>query len=78
MVLQAPSLLMEQASANLSSITGGRSYSSCASNVPAVPMQPVKPVQHEPDLPVKSAPSVNRRKDLVSLFMSLNYLISSS
>ncbi|GJM85667.1 hypothetical protein PR202_ga02139 [Eleusine coracana subsp. coracana] len=62
LALQAPSLLMEQASANLSSITGGgRSYSSCASNnVPAMPMQPAKPVQHEPELPVKSAQSVNR------------------
>jgi hypothetical protein len=58
---------MEQASANLSSITG-RSYSSCASNVPAVPMQPAaKPVQHEPELPTKSVLSVNRRKDLGSL-----------
>ncbi|TVU29030.1 hypothetical protein EJB05_20572 [Eragrostis curvula] len=61
LALQAPSLLMEQAaSANLSSITN-RSYSSCASNVPAAaPMPPVKPVQHEPELPTKSAPSVNR------------------
>jgi hypothetical protein len=71
LALQAPSLLMEQASANLSNITGR----SCASNVPAMPMQPAaKPVQHQPELP-KSAPSVNRRKD--SVFSSLIYLISS-
>jgi hypothetical protein len=72
LALQSPSLLMEQASANLSSITG-HSY---ASNVPAMPMQPAaEPVQHEPELPKSGASSVNRRKD--SVFSSLIYLISS-
>ncbi|KAL5213365.1 hypothetical protein ABZP36_024212 [Zizania latifolia] len=56
---QTPNLLMmEQASASLSGITG-RSSSSCASNVPAMQMPPAKPVQQEPELP-KTAPSVNR------------------
>lgn len=59
--LQAPSLLMDQASANLSSTITGRSNSSCASNLPAAPMPAAKPVQQEPEAPLKtSAPSVNR------------------
>ncbi|KAF8768797.1 hypothetical protein HU200_007359 [Digitaria exilis] len=63
--LQAPSILMDQTtSANLSSVTTGRSNnSSCGSNLPApVPMPATKPplVQQEPELPNKSAPSVNR------------------
>ncbi|RCV07522.1 hypothetical protein SETIT_1G251600v2 [Setaria italica] len=59
--LQAPSILMDQASANLSSATTGRSNSSCGSNLPAAPMPAAKPpaVQQEPEL-AKSAPSVNR------------------
>ncbi|CAD6243261.1 unnamed protein product [Miscanthus lutarioriparius] len=61
LALQAPSLLMEQASANLSSSTmTGRSNSSCASNLPAAPMPAAKPVQQEPELPKTTAPSVNR------------------
>ena len=64
--LQAPSLLMDQASANLSNtITGRSNSSSCASNnLPAAPPMPATkpPVQQEPEIP-KSAPSVNRRKD---------------
>jgi hypothetical protein len=69
LALQAPSLPMEQAGANLSNI-------SCASNMPAMPMQPpAKSVQHEPELSKSgAAPSVNRRKD--SVFSSLIYLIS--
>lgn len=63
---QAPSFLMEQASANLSStMTGRSSNSSCASNLPPPPPMPAaQPVQQEPELP-KTAPSVNRRKDLL-------------
>ncbi|RLM80408.1 hypothetical protein C2845_PM12G10400 [Panicum miliaceum] len=60
--LQAPSLLMDQSSANLSSttITGRSNSSSCASNLPTAPMPTAKPpVQQEPEMP-KSAPSVNR------------------
>ncbi|CAL5020625.1 unnamed protein product [Urochloa decumbens] len=54
--LQAPSMLMDQASANLSS-----NSSSCASNLPATPMPaPKPPVQQEPELTTKSTPSVNR------------------
>ncbi|KAL5648128.1 hypothetical protein ACJX0J_042483, partial [Zea mays] len=57
---QAPSFLMEQASANLSStMTGRSSNSSCASNPPPPPMPAAQPVQQEPELP-KTAPSVNR------------------
>lgn len=57
---------MEQASANLSStMTGRSSNSSCASNLPPpAPMPAAQPVQQEPELP-KTAPSVNRRKDLL-------------
>ncbi|CAN6238788.1 unnamed protein product [Urochloa humidicola] len=57
LALQAPSMLMDQASANLSS-----NSSSCASNLPAAPMPaPKPPVQQEPpELSMKSAPSVNR------------------
>jgi len=65
LALQAPSLLMEQASANLSSTMTGRSNSSCASNLPAAPMPAAKPVQQEPELPKTTAPSVNRRKDFL-------------
>ncbi|KAG2652664.1 protein YABBY 4-like [Panicum virgatum] len=61
--LQTPSLLMDQASANLSNtITGRSNSSSCASNnLPAAPPMPAAkpPVQQEPEIP-KSAPSVNR------------------
>ncbi|XP_020393165.1 protein YABBY 4 isoform X1 [Zea mays] len=58
---QAPSFLMEQASANLSStMTGRSSNSSCASNLPPpAPMPAAQPVQQEAELP-KTAPSVNR------------------
>ncbi|CAN6252524.1 unnamed protein product [Urochloa humidicola] len=54
--LQAPSMLMDQASANLSS-----NNSSCASNLPATPMPapPKPPVQQEPEM-TKSTPSANR------------------
>jgi hypothetical protein len=70
---QAPSFLMEQASANLSStMTGRSSNSSCASNLPPpAPMPAAQPVQQEAELP-KTAPSVNRRKDfLFFLFLIL-------
>lgn len=74
LALQAPSLLMEQASANLSSTMTGRSNSSCASNLPAAPMPAAKPVQQEPELPKTTAPSVNRRKDfLFFLFPILGF-----
>ncbi|KAM3242509.1 hypothetical protein ACQJBY_054887 [Aegilops geniculata] len=64
---QTPSLLMDQASTNLSGFTG-RSNSSCASNLPAMPMPAAKPAQQETEQSAKSAPSANRRKD--QLFLS--------
>jgi hypothetical protein len=77
LALQAPSLLMEQASANLSSstMTGG-SNSSCASNLPAGPMPAAKPVQQEPELPKTTAPSVNRRKDFLFFLFPIRSLDS--
>lgn len=63
---QTTSLLMDQASGNNLSSGGftGRSNSSCASNMPVMPMPAAtKPAQQETEQTTKSAPSTNKRKN---------------
>ncbi|KQK00524.1 protein YABBY 4 [Brachypodium distachyon] len=60
---QTTSLLMDQASGNNLSSGGftGRSNSSCASNMPVMPMPAAtKPAQQETEQTTKSAPSTNK------------------